>query len=69
MRREERIDFLGLAADSNSGQGRTAQGLSCLQTSGFPFDPGVIWIRPDVLKRWLRVVVDQLATLKADQNL
>ncbi len=23
---------------------------------------GVIWIRPDVKKRWLRVVVDQLAT-------
>ena len=23
---------------------------------------GVIWIRPDVKKQWLRVVVDQLAT-------
>ena len=29
---------------------------------------GVIWIRPDDKKQWLRVVVDQLATLKADQN-
>ncbi|EMI18343.1 hypothetical protein RMSM_04731 [Rhodopirellula maiorica SM1] len=25
-------------------------------------DSGAIWIRPDVLKRWLHVVVDQLAT-------
>ncbi len=25
-------------------------------------DLGVIWIRPDVMKRRLRVVVDQLAT-------
>jgi len=32
-------------------------------------DLGVIWIRPDVMKRRLRVVVDQLATLKADQKL
>ena len=29
---------------------------------------GVIWIRPDVMKRRLRVVVDQWATLKADHN-
>ena len=32
------------------------------------FSLGVIWIRPDDKKQWLRVVVDQLATLKADQN-
>jgi len=30
--------------------------------------PGAIWIRPDDKKQGLRVVVDQLATLKADQK-
>jgi len=33
-----------------------------------PHSLGVIWIRPDDVKRGLHVVVDQLATLKADHN-
>ena len=43
--------------------------VSCILETVIDFlKLGVIWIRPDVMKRRLRVVVDQWATLKADHN-